>query len=75
MNTLTKISELLTALHLEFPTEGQRHSITLNQLTQSIEVTVFSKGKWYSFVPGEKDLDHPQAGIKFMRKYIDEQSV
>lgn len=74
MNTLAKISELLYALHQEFPTDGQRHNITFNQETNSVEVSVFANGKWYGFVPGEKDLSHIQAGVKFMRKYVDENS-
>lgn len=75
MNTLAKINELLYALHQEFPTQKERHSITLNPETHQIEVTVCSGGKWYSFVPGEKDLDYAQTAAKFMRKYIDEQNA
>lgn len=74
MNTLAKVSELLFSLHQEFPTEGERHNITLNPMTNNIEVTVFSGDKWWSFVPGEKDLDNIQTGVKFFRKYIDEQN-
>ena len=73
MTALYTITECLKVCQEAFPTKKERHSLTYNKETEKIELSIYAYEKWWSFVPGDKDLENIHAGIKYMKEYIEEQ--
>lgn len=66
MNTLT---DLLIRLQKEFPTDGQRHNITVGE-GGTLRLTIFRNDKWFELMLDESDLFEEDKSIEEIRKCL-----